>query len=130
MSHMDVVGHGVDLVENPRIARLLAEHGSRFIDRCFTAGERDYAEAARRLRVQRYAVRFACKEAVLKALGTGLRNGISWRDIEICRRPSGQPLVVLRGRCAELADEMSIREWHVSLSHTAQSALASVIGCG
>ena len=127
---MQVIGHGIDLVEVPRIARLLDEHGQRFVDRCFTGGERAYADSGRRLRIQRYAVRFACKEAVLKALGTGWRDGISWLDIEVTRAPAGQPQLRLSGRCAELADALLIRSWHVTLSHTAAHAVASVIASG
>jgi holo-[acyl-carrier protein] synthase len=127
---MQIIAHGVDVVDIPRIEAMLAEHGDRFPERCFTDGERAYAESAGRLRPERYAVRFACKEAVLKALGTGWRAGISWRDIEVRRAPSGQPHLSLEGRCAELAREMKIRRWVVSLSHAGTSALASVIACG
>jgi holo-[acyl-carrier protein] synthase len=127
---MHILAHGVDLVEVPRIAAMLEEHGRRFVDRCFTEAEQSYADSASRARPERYAVRFACKEAVFKALGTGWRGGLRWRDIEVRRLPLGQPQLVLSGRCAELAEEMNIRTWHVSLSHTGPNALASVIGCG
>ena len=127
---MEIVAHGVDLVEIARIEAMLAQHGERFTTRCFTDGEQAYSEVAGRARAERYAARFACKEAVLKALGTGWREGISWRHIEVRRSPSGQPQVVLSGRCAELADEMGIGHWFVSLSHTAGSAMASVIATG
>lgn len=127
---MRVLAHGIDLVEIARIAEMLKEHGERFVDRCFTDAERLFADAARGRQPERYAARFACKEAVLKALGTGWRDGIRWRDIEVDRRPSGEPRLVLRGRCAELAEQMQIRRWLVSLSHTSHSAVASVIGCG
>ena len=124
---MQVVAHGIDLVEIERIEAMLHKHGRQFAGRCFTEAEQAYADAAPRMRAQRYAVRFACKEAVLKALGTGWREGISWRDVEVRLEPSGQPRVALSGRCAELADEMGIARWHVSLSHTPSSAIASVI---
>ena len=127
---MKVIAHGIDLVEVPRIAAMLEEHGARFVERCFTEREQRFAEAARGRRSERYAARFACKEAVLKALGTGWRSGIRWRDIEVERQPSGQPCVVLSGRCAEIAGQMNISRWLVSLSHTAQNAMASVIACG
>ena len=129
MAGMNVLAHGVDLVQIARIAALLDTHGERFLARCFTDGERAYAESGRRTRVERYAARFACKEAVMKALGTGWRDGISWRDIEIAREPSGQPRLTLTGRCAELAEAMSITAWRISLSHTGTAAIASVIGC-
>ncbi len=127
---MEVVAHGIDLVDIARIEAMLTEHGERFTNRCFTEGEQAYSEAAGRLRAERYAARFACKEAVLKALGTGWRDGISWLHIEVRKSPSGQPQVALSGRCAELADEMGIGRWFVSLSHTAGSAMASVIATG
>lgn len=127
---MQIIAHGVDIVDIPRIAAMLEQHGERFLERCFTEGERAYAESASRRRPERYAVRFACKEAVLKALGTGWRSGISWRDIEVRRAPSGEPHLALEGQCAELAASMRIRRWVVSLSHAGPSALASVIACG
>lgn len=127
---MQVIAHGIDLVEVDRIDRTLREHPTRFVERCFTERERDYADSGTRLRAQRYAARFACKEAVLKALGTGWRSGISWRDIEVVREPSGRPRLELTGRCAQLAADLCIARWHVSLSHTGGSAVASVIACG
>ncbi len=127
---MDIVAHGVDLVDIARIEAMLVALGERFTTRCFTEDERTYADSAARTRAERYAARFACKEAVLKALGTGWREGISWRHIEVRRTPSGQPQVTLSGRCAELADEMGIGGWHVSLSHTRDNAMASVIATG
>ena len=130
MHGMRIIGHGVDIVEVARIATMLEAHGQRFVTRCFTEAEAVYAEAAHRRRAERYAVRFACKEAVMKALGTGWRDGIAWRQIEVRREPSGRPSLVLTGRCAELADDLGIVQWHVSLSHTDTNAIASVLGCG
>ncbi|MHC4415448.1 MAG: holo-ACP synthase [Planctomycetota bacterium] len=127
---MRIIAHGVDLVEVARIAAMLDAYGPRFVERCFTDAERVYADSGRRRRPERYAARFACKEAVMKALGTGWSSGMSWRDIAVDRRPSGQPTLVLSGRAAELAAHLSIVRWHVSLSHTGGSALASVLGCG
>ena len=125
MRRMRVIAHGIDLVDIARIEAMLAEHGRRFAERCFTDREQVYAEASPRQRAQRYAARFACKEAVLKALGTGWREGISWRDIEVIREPSGRPGLVLAGRCRELAGELRIDAWHLSLSHTPQCAVAT-----
>lgn len=127
---MQVIAHGVDLVEVARIASMLAIHGDRFPMRCFTESERAYADSALGLRAQRYAARFAAKEAVLKALGTGWRSGITWKDIEVSRLPTGEPGLRLRGRCAEIAAGLRIARWHVSLSHTTASAIASVLACG
>ncbi len=127
---MHVIAHGVDLVEIPRIQAMLLQHGKRFTGRCFTAAEQAYAETGQRMRAQRYAARFACKEAVLKALGTGWREGISWRDVEVRHNALGQPQIALSGRCAEVASRLGIDRWHVSLSHTPAHAIASVIACG
>jgi len=124
-----IVGHGIDIVEIERIRRMLDDHQDRFIDRCFTAVERDYAEQGRTLRVERYAARFAAKEAILKALGTGLAGGASWLDMTIATHPSGQPQVVVTGRCSDQAAALGINQWHISLSHTATLAMASVIAC-
>ncbi len=127
---MRIIGHGIDIVEINRISELLEAHGDRFLTRCFTDGERKYAETGRKRRAERYAARFACKEAVLKVIGTGWRDGISWRDIDVKREPSGQPQIAISGRCAEIANNLGIVSWHVSLSHTDKIAIASVIGCG
>lgn len=124
---MRVIAHGIDIVDNQRIARMIDAHGERFIDRCFTESEQRYADQGDRRRVERYAVRFACKEAVLKAIGTGWRSGISWCEIEVVRQPSGEPVLRLTGRCAELAAERGINCWRISLSHTDACSVASVI---
>ncbi|MCH8164338.1 MAG: holo-ACP synthase [Planctomycetes bacterium] len=127
---MRVLAHGVDLVEIQRIEAMLDEHGDRFLQRCFSEAERAYADSGRGRRAERYAVRIACKEAVFKALGTGWSGGIRWLDVEVDREPTGRPRLALTGRCAELATELGIVHWHVSLSHTTSNALASVVGCG
>jgi holo-[acyl-carrier protein] synthase len=124
---MAIIGHGIDVVEVARIERMLREHGDRFVTRCFTVAERSYADRAARRRAEHYAARFACKEAVLKAMGTGWRDGIEWTDIEVVREGSGQPRVRLSGRAAEIADELGITRWHVSLSHINELAMASAI---
>jgi holo-[acyl-carrier protein] synthase len=125
---MPIIGHGIDLIEIDRIERMLSDHGERFTYRCFTESERCYAEAGGRLRAERYAARFACKEAVLKALGTGWAQGTSWQDVEVRRDPAGRPTIALTGRCAEIAANLGIRRWHVSISHSRTHAMASVIG--
>jgi holo-[acyl-carrier protein] synthase len=127
---MRIVGHGVDLVEVSRVAHLLEAHGARFMERCFTAAERDYADQSIQRRAEHYAARFAAKEAILKALGTGWRNGISWSEMEVVRHPSGQPGVRLTGRCAEIAASQGVGDWLLSLSHTAQFAIGSAIALG
>ncbi len=127
---MHIIGHGVDLVEVARIETMLQQHGQRFVERCFSEAERAYAESTRDRRAERYAARIASKEAVFKALGTGWRQGIAWRDVEVVREPSGQPALVLSGGCAEWAARLGIVRWQVSLSHAGGVAMASVIGLG
>ncbi len=126
---MNVIAHGIDIVQVPRIAKMLAEHGDQFLERCFTPEERAYASDHRR-RDEHLAARFAAKEATLKALSTGLTEGISWTDIGVHRLPSGQPTLVLTGRAAEVAKAKGIASFLVSLSHTDDVAMASVIGLG
>lgn len=125
-----ILGHGIDLVDTPRIERLLSQHEGRFLDRVFTAGERAYCEAGGKQRVQRYAARFAAKEAVLKVLGTGWSGGIAWTDVEVVREPSGQPRVQLYGEAAKVAEQRGITRWWLSLSHLKGHALASAVGEG
>lgn len=122
-----IIGHGIDLVEIARIERMLEEHGGRFLDRCFTKIEQDYAEASAAVRGERYAARFAAKEAALKALGTGLRDGIEWTDLEVDRTPSGKPFLRLAGRAAEIAESLGIEGWALSLTHAGGLAMASAI---
>lgn len=123
---MALIGHGIDLVEVARIARMLDEHGDRFLARCFTPAEAEYAASSAR-RVEHLAARFAAKEAVLKALASGLTSGVSWTDIEVTRDESGQPGIALTGHAARIAERLGARRWHLSLSHTAAHAIASAI---
>lgn len=127
---MRILGHGVDIVETSRIRDVIEAHGVTFLERCFTPAERAYSERGKRRRIEHYAVRFAAKEAVLKALGTGWRDGIQWRDVEVLRLPSGRPTLLLSGRAGEVAVEMGVVDWHLSLSHTEAYAVASAIACG
>jgi holo-[acyl-carrier protein] synthase len=121
-----MIAHGVDIIEVQRIADMLERHGQHFLDRVFTAGEQAYAAASRR-RHEHLAARFAAKEAVLKAIGTGWRSGIAWTDVEVVPLPSGQPTVRLHGRAMEAAHEQGIANWSLSLSHTSSYAVASAI---
>jgi holo-[acyl-carrier protein] synthase len=125
---MRIVGHGIDLVETQRIGRMIAEHGDRFLLRVFTEGERRYAAANPSRRVEHLAGRFAAKEAVLKVLGTGWAGGITWTDAEVVREPSGKPAIVLHGRALEVAGELGIEHWWLSISHVSTHAMASAIG--
>ena len=123
-----IVGHGVDVCDVARIRRALeAPSGDRFRARVFTAAEQAYCEARNRARFASYAVRFAAKEAAMKALGTGWGEGIGWHDFEVVRDASGPPRLVLHGRAAELAAERRMRRWSITLSHTASLGIASVV---
>lgn len=126
---MRIVGHGIDLVEIARIVRLLDEHPDRFPVRCFTPLELAHAGDGR-ARAQHLAGRFAAKEAVLKALGTGLTQGIEWTDIEVAAANSGAPEVRLTNRAAEVAARLGVRSWSVSISHADTHAVASAIAVG
>lgn len=124
-----IIGHGVDIVEVSRIARSLEKHEESFLEKCFTAQEvADSGESVRR--VEHLAVRFAAKEAALKAIGTGWSQGIGWRDVEVVRLESGKPELRVTGRAKEIADGLGIDRWFVSLSHTENNAMASVIAEG
>ncbi len=116
---------GVDLVQIQRIAVLLDRYGERFTRRVFT----DRELAACRQRPDRLATRFAAKEAVSKALGTGIGR-VSWREIEVIKDPVGRPELVLSGQAAELAAELGLREWAISLSHSREQAIAFVVAAG
>jgi holo-[acyl-carrier protein] synthase len=116
---------GVDLIPVGRIAALLDRYGERFARRVFT----DRELAACRQRPERLAARYAAKEAVSKALGTGIGR-VSWREIEVVNDAAGRPELVLRGRAAELAAELGLRQWSVSLSHTQEQAIAFVVAAG
>jgi holo-[acyl-carrier protein] synthase len=122
-----VIGHGIDVVEIPRLARVLRDHGDRFLDRIFTEVEREYCIGKKR-EVEHLAGRFAAKEAVLKVLGTGWIGRISWQDIEVTNNPAGQPSVRLTGECERIAAELHIRRIVISISHTQSWAAASAIG--
>ncbi|MBL0927786.1 MAG: holo-ACP synthase [Phycisphaerales bacterium] len=126
---MPILGHGVDLVDVARIERMLADHTDRFRQRCFTAGELARGEGSRR-EAEHLAARFAAKEAVFKALGTGLADGLTWTDVEVITEPSGRPRLRLHARAAEVAALLGITAWSISLTHTDASALASVIAEG
>jgi holo-[acyl-carrier protein] synthase len=123
---MNAIAHGIDLVEVARIERLAHEHGDRFFDRCFSPRELEYARSSARIN-EHLAARFAAKEAVLKAIGTGWSNGIGWTDVEVERDEFGRPSIVLHGKACELATQQGIASWLISLSHTQTHALASVI---
>ena len=121
-----ILGSGVDLCEVPRIEAAIARYGSRFLERIFTAREIAYADRKAN-RFERYAARFAAKEAGMKALGTGWHGGIAWRDFEVVNLPSGRPTLNFHGRAAEIAAKLGVRHVALSLTHTREQALAMVI---
>ena len=121
-----VLLHGIDLVDFARIEAMIEEHGKRFLNRVFTRREQDEAEA-RRNRTERLAGRFAAKEAVLKLIGTGWRSGIAWTDIEVTNGPLGEPVVHLTGGVQRRAEEMGIEQVALSITHTADFAIASAV---
>jgi holo-[acyl-carrier protein] synthase len=121
-----IVGTGIDIAEVPRIRRSIERFGDRFLQRIFTAGEIKYCDSKAN-RVERYAARFAAKEAAMKALGTGWNNGIRWRDCEVARMPGQRPTMVFHGRAAEFAAKLGAKNVALSISHTAEQAIAQVI---
>ena len=123
---MAIVGTGVDICEVDRVRAAIERFGQRFLKRVFTEGERAYCESKRN-RIERYAARFAAKEAAMKAIGTGLRRGVSWQDFEVSREPGGRPTLVISGKAAEFATALGMRRAALSITHTADQALAQVI---
>jgi len=121
-----IVGTGIDITEVPRIAEVIERHGVRFLRRIFTEGEIEYCDSKAN-RMERYAARFAAKEAAMKALGTGWNRGVRWRDVEVCREPGGRPTIQFHGKAAEFAAKLGAKHTALSLSHTAQQAIAQVI---
>jgi holo-[acyl-carrier protein] synthase len=124
---MKPVAHGVDLVDCGRLREAVDRHGQKFLERVFTAGELAYC-VGRKRELEHLAGRFAAKEAVLKVLGTGWRNGIKWTDVEVVNEPSGQPRIRLHDECKRLADEQGLSQVLISISHTETHAIASAIG--
>jgi len=123
---MEIVAHGIDLVDCPRIEQMIKRHGERFVKRVFTATEQAYA-GANKNGIDKLAGRFAAKEAILKLMGTGWRGKIAWTDIEIANNPSGQPEVALSGEVKKLAERLGIKHISVSITHTANFAIASAV---
>jgi holo-[acyl-carrier protein] synthase len=121
-----IVGTGVDLAEVPRIRASIERFGARFIERIYTPAEIAYVERKAN-RYERYAARFAAKEAGMKAIGTGWRHGVRWQDFEVANLPSGKPTLRLHGVAARVADRLGVRNVSLSLTHTAEMGMAHVI---
>ncbi len=121
-----IVGTGIDIAEVPRIAAAIERFGERFLRRVFTDAEIRYCDSKAN-RAERYAARFAAKEAALKAIGTGWKRGVAWTDVEVRREPGGRPTIAFTGKAAEFAARLGVKRAALSLSHTQESAIASVI---
>jgi holo-[acyl-carrier protein] synthase len=121
-----IVGTGVDLAEVPRIQASIGRFGQKFIRRIFTPAEIAYVERKAN-RYERYAARFAAKEAGMKAIGTGWRRGVTWQDFEVANLPSGKPTLLLHGAAARFALKLGVKNISLSLTHTAELGMAHVI---
>jgi len=121
-----IVGSGIDLTEIGRVQKVVDRFGARFLDRVFTAGEQAYC-LGRRRSAESLAARFAAKEAAAKALGTGISRGVNWLEIEVVREPGGRPSLRFHGRAAQVAEQLGVRRAALSLTHTADLAMASVV---
>jgi len=122
-----IIGHGIDLCGVERIRRMIADHGDRFLGRTYTEAEVAYARRRKKGFEETLAGRFAAKEAVMKALGTGWREGVEFRGIEILNEPSGKPYVVLHGTTLAKAEALGVTAWSVSITHTEDLAVASAV---
>ncbi|HVU88730.1 MAG TPA: holo-ACP synthase [Pirellulales bacterium] len=125
----NIVGIGTDIVECLRIAQMIERHGDLFINRVYTPLEIGYCQS-RKASTQHYAGRWAAKEAILKAIGTGWRRGISWRDVEVRNDKSGRPVVGMRGGARDAVEHLGIRKILVSISHCRSHATAYAIAIG
>ena len=121
-----IVGTGIDVAEVARLEQAAARHGRRFLERIFTAREIAYCERHRNC-FERYAARFAAKEAGMKALGVGWRAGVRWQDLEVVNQRGGKPELRLSGVAARIAERQKVRNVSLSLTHTQAQAVAQVI---
>ncbi|MCK5833122.1 holo-ACP synthase [bacterium] len=121
-----ILGIGIDIIDIPRIERITEEYGEDIINRIFAKNEIVYCNSKKNPAIN-YAGRFAAKEAFLKAIGTGLRGGIKWKDISVVKDEFGRPFLSLSNKAKEAADKLGVNKIHVSLSHTAGNAIAMVV---
>ncbi len=121
-----IVGIGLDIAEVDRVKAAIERYGERFLNRVYTELERRYCDSKPN-RFERYAGRFAAKEAAMKAIGTGWKRGVAWRDFEVRRAPSGQPIIQFGGKAAEIAAGLGVKRALVTISHTASNAIAQVL---
>lgn len=121
-----IVGTGIDLAEVDRVRRAIERHGDRFLQRIYTPLEIAYV-SRKANRYERYAARFAAKEAGMKAIGTGWRKGVTWKDFEVANLPGGKPTLRLSGVAAQVAGKLGVRNISLSLTHTSTTGMAFVI---
>ena len=121
-----ILGTGIDLAEVDRIQASIERYGDRFVQRIYTPLEIAYVQRKAN-KYERYAARFAAKEAGMKAIGTGWRHGVRWQDFEVTNLPSGRPTLTFHGVAAEFARKLGVKQVHLSLTHTAQFGQAFVI---
>ncbi len=122
----EIVGIGIDLCDCARVERMLADHSDAFLDRVLTPSERTYCLAARGS-TDRVAARYAAKEALLKSLGTGLRDGMAWTEIEVAHDALGAPTISVRGEVARAATALGVDRFLITLSHAGGMAIAQVM---
>jgi holo-[acyl-carrier protein] synthase len=121
-----ILGIGTDLAEVSRIRDSISRFGQRFLERVYTDSERAYASSKANF-AERFAARFAAKEAGMKAIGTGWRGGVTWRDFEVLNQKSGRPILSFHGVAREIATNMGVSRVSISLTHTSELAFAIVI---
>jgi len=125
----EIIGIGTDITECLRIARMIERHGELFVSRVYTPEEIRYCQS-RAQATQHFTGRWAAKEAILKALGTGWRRGISWRDIEVRNEPGGKPIVAVRGGAKDVVEQLGITKILLSISHCRAYATAYAMAVG
>ena len=121
-----IVGLGIDIAEVGRVKAAIERYGETFLRRVYTANERQYCERFKN-KYERYAGRFAAKEAAMKALGTGWSRGVRWVDVEVVREKGGRPTIKLAGEAGKVAERMGVKNIALSITHTADQAFAQVI---
>ena len=121
-----ILGMGSDLAQVDRIRKSIGQYGDRFLNRVYTDRERAYS-LSKANSAERFAARFAAKEAGMKAIGTGWRRGVTWKDFEVVNETSGRPVLHLTGVALQIADRIGVERISISLTHTAEFALAVVI---
>ena len=121
-----IVGMGIDVAEVKRIGKVVESQGERFVKRVYTEAEAAYCQQFKN-KYERYAGRFAAKEAAMKALGTGWSRGVKWVDVEVLRQRGGRPTLQLHGQARKIADSLGVKNIALSITHTAEQAFAVVI---